>query len=78
MSPRRPSRSPSVGTPHPVFDIALDVYLADRPQPLLVGRLGQRHHEIYFEYDASFLTTGLELSPLALPVGPGVRQDCER
>ena len=37
-----------------------------------VGRLAVRDREIYFEYHASFIGRGLELSPLHLPLEPGV------
>lgn len=40
---------------------------------LPVGRLAFREGQIYFEYDSSFLTSGLEISPLRLPLQPGVR-----
>lgn len=37
-----------------------------------VGRLAWRDRVIYFEYDAAFLATRLELSPFRLKLGPGV------
>ncbi|MDD3020659.1 MAG: type II toxin-antitoxin system HipA family toxin [Alphaproteobacteria bacterium] len=37
-----------------------------------VGRLATRDHKTYFEYDASFLKSGLEISPLRLPLKPGL------
>lgn len=37
-----------------------------------VGRLAVKNHVIYFEYEQSFLETGLELSPFKLPLKPGV------
>ena len=37
-----------------------------------VGRLAQRDHKIYFEYDAGFLQSGLEISPLKLPLDSGL------
>ena len=39
----------------------------------LVGTLATVRGGIFFEYAASFLSTGHELSPLALPLGPGIR-----
>lgn len=39
---------------------------------LPVGRLAIRDHTIYFEYDASFIQRGLEISPLRLPLKTGV------
>lgn len=38
----------------------------------LVGRLLRHRGQLLFEYDPSFLATGLELSPLRLPLRPGV------
>lgn len=37
-----------------------------------VGRLASRDRKTYFEYDASFLKSGLEISPLRLPLKPGL------
>jgi serine/threonine-protein kinase HipA len=37
-----------------------------------VGRLALRERQIYFEYSKSFLECGIELSPLHLPLQPGV------
>lgn len=39
---------------------------------LPVGRLAGRGRKIYFEYDAAFLKTGLNISPLRLPAEPGL------
>lgn len=38
-----------------------------------VGRLALREGKIYFEYDRSFLKSDLEISPLQLPLRPGVQ-----
>lgn len=38
----------------------------------LVGRLARRRQDLFFEYDAQFLRTGIELSPFRLPLRPGV------
>ena len=38
-----------------------------------VGRLALRDGQIYFEYGSSFLDSDLEISPLRLPLQPGVR-----
>jgi len=38
-----------------------------------VGRLAVRDGIVYFEYDRSFLETGLEISPLRLPLEPGLQ-----
>ena len=40
---------------------------------LPVGRLAIRAGQIYFEYDHSFLSREIEISPLRLPVQPGVK-----
>ena len=47
----------------------LDVFYGDEP----VGTLAIVRGGIYFEYAASFVATGHELSPLALPLGSGIR-----
>jgi len=38
-----------------------------------VGELAEARGGIFFEYDQGFLASGHELSPLHLPLGPGVR-----
>lgn len=40
-------------------------------QPRKVGRLALAHRRIYFEYDAAFLKSGLDISPFKLPVKAG-------
>jgi serine/threonine-protein kinase HipA len=52
-----------------VLHVALDFGEAE----VKVGRMAQRRHEIFFEYDEGFLTTKLELSPLQLPLSSGVK-----
>jgi len=47
----------------------LRVSFAARGQ--VVGRLATRDGRIWFEYDPSFLTSGLQLSPFGLPLRPG-------
>lgn len=37
-----------------------------------VGRLASRDHKTYFEYDASFIKRGLEISPIRLPLKSGL------
>jgi serine/threonine-protein kinase HipA len=37
-----------------------------------VGRLAIRNGVIYFEYDDDFLQTGIEISPIQLPLQRGV------
>lgn len=38
-----------------------------------VGRLAIRERTIYFEYDSAFIKRGMEISPLRLPLQPGVQ-----
>ncbi len=38
-----------------------------------VGRLAARDNQIYFEYDASFIERGVEISPIRCPLRPGVQ-----
>lgn len=38
-----------------------------------VGRLALQNRKIYFEYDASFLSKGFEISPYRFPAKPGVQ-----
>jgi len=42
--------------------------------PQKVGTLATKDRNIYFEYDADFLKTGIELSPYKLPLKPGVHR----
>jgi serine/threonine-protein kinase HipA len=39
---------------------------------IAVGRLASRERSIYFEYDSTFIERGFEISPLHLPLKPGV------
>jgi len=50
----------------------LTVYLDARNQRRKVGRLAFKDRQILFEYDASFLASGIEISPIKLPLRPGV------
>ncbi|MGA2373655.1 MAG: HipA domain-containing protein [Candidatus Korobacteraceae bacterium] len=50
----------------------LTVYLDARNQRRKVGRLAFKDRQILFEYDASFVASGIELSPIKLPLRPGV------
>ncbi|MBB4798703.1 hypothetical protein HNP32_002457 [Brevundimonas bullata] len=38
-----------------------------------VGRLAARDRRIYFEYDADFIANAVEISPLSLPLRPGLQ-----
>jgi serine/threonine-protein kinase HipA len=49
----------------------LTVYL-DRAERRKVGRLAVRQRRILFEYDPGFISSGIELSPLKLPLRSGV------
>ncbi len=40
---------------------------------IAVGKLAYREHRIYFEYDASFIARGIEISPLRCPLKSGVQ-----
>ena len=49
----------------------LTVYL-DADGRRKVGRLAVSNRQILFEYDAAFLASGIQISPLMLPLKPGV------
>ena len=49
----------------------LTVYL-DRAERRKVGRMALRQRRILFEYDSAFVASGIELSPLKLPLRSGV------
>ena len=50
----------------------LTVYLDARSQRRKVGRLAFKDRQILFEYDAAFLNSGIEISPIKLPLRPGI------
>lgn len=50
----------------------LTVYLDAGNQHRKVGCLAFKDRQVLFEYDASFLTTGIEISPIKLPLRSGV------
>jgi serine/threonine-protein kinase HipA len=50
----------------------LNVYLDARNQRQKVGRLAFKDRQVLFEYDSSFLASGIEISPFKLPLRPGV------
>ncbi len=56
----------------PVRDIRVGLNFAG-DDILPVGRMAMRDRTVYFEYDASFISRRLELSPLRLPLQPGVQ-----
>jgi serine/threonine-protein kinase HipA len=55
----------------PVRRLAV-LYEPEEGRRIAVGRLARVDRELLFEYDPTFLTRGLELSPLKLPLRPGV------
>ncbi len=50
----------------------LKVILSQGGERLPVGRLALKDRRVWFQYDASFLARGLELSPFKLPLKPEV------
>jgi serine/threonine-protein kinase HipA len=50
----------------------LTVYLNVRNQRRKVGRLAFKDRQVLFEYDATFIASGIEISPIKLPLRPGV------
>jgi serine/threonine-protein kinase HipA len=50
----------------------LHVYYKPNNEKVLVGRLALKTRKLFFEYDAAFITRGLNLSPFKLPLEPGV------
>lgn len=54
------------------------VYYHGSGASLLTGRLLLKNRQIFFEYDADFIKTGLELSPFKLPLKSGVIESNDR
>lgn len=54
------------------------VYYHGSLEKLLMARLLLKNRHIFFEYDADFIKTGLELSPFKLPLKPGVIESNDR
>ena len=50
----------------------LTVYLDAQNQRRKVGRLAFKVRQVLFEYDASFIASDIEISPIKLPLRPGV------
>jgi serine/threonine-protein kinase HipA len=50
----------------------LTVYLDARNQRRKVGRLAFKDRQVLYEYDASFIASDIEISPIKLPLRPGV------
>lgn len=54
------------------------VYYHGSAHKLLMGRLLLKNRQIFFEYDATVIKTGLELSPFKLPLKAGVIESNDR
>lgn len=54
------------------------VYYHGSLEKQLMGRLLLKDRQIFFEYDAAFIQTGLELSPFKLPLKAGVTVPADR
>ena len=54
------------------------VYYNGMPKRCLMGRLLYKERQLFFEYDAEFLKTGLQLSPFKLPLQSGVIASTDR
>jgi len=52
--------------------IVIHVYFIRGEKKIPMGRLAIKERKIFFEYTAEFIKTRLELSPLKLPLKPGV------
>ena len=50
----------------------IHVFYAGTKKPIPIGKLAFHDRKIHFEYTADFLNTGIELSPLKLPLKPGI------
>lgn len=55
----------------PVTHVKVGLNFDGSETPL--GRLAVKERKIYFEYDSAFLTSGLNVSPLSLPLKAGVQ-----
>lgn len=54
------------------------VYYHGSLEKQLMGRLLLKNRQIFFQYDAAFIKTGLELSPFKLPLKAGVIESSDR
>jgi len=50
----------------------LNVFFNHYQQKYCLGRLALKNRQIYFEYDESFIATGIQVSPFKLPLKSGV------
>ncbi|GAB5504396.1 type II toxin-antitoxin system HipA family toxin [Pyruvatibacter sp.] len=55
----------------PINELSVGIDFGDGPRK--VGRLAHRDGLTYFEYDALFQNAGLNISPIRLPVEPGLK-----
>lgn len=55
----------------------VNVFYHKSNEKIKVGRLALNNRKIYFEYDSSFLKTGIKLSPYKLPFKKGVFTDTD-
>lgn len=55
----------------PITEIKVELDFDENP--ITVGRLAIHNNHIYFEYDVQFLKRQLNLSPLHLPLEPGLK-----
>ncbi|XOV78970.1 MAG: type II toxin-antitoxin system HipA family toxin [Aestuariibacter sp.] len=53
---------------------AINVSLDFGNKPIAVGRLAVRERTVYFEFDRSFIDLNLEISPIRLPLQPGLQR----
>lgn len=56
----------------------LTVYLNHCGVRREVGLLSEENNRIFFEYSPEFISSGIELSPFKLPLGPGVFEETKR
>ena len=57
--------------PAELLTVYLDTF-PDTSERRKVGRLALRQRKILFEYDPAFIASGIGISPLKLPLRPGV------
>ena len=55
----------------PTKEVKVSLNFVEETMP--VGRLALHKRKIYFEYDTKFIESGIELSPINLPLQPGVQ-----
>ena len=55
----------------PIKELKVGLQFGD--ETIAVGRLATRNQKIYFEYDDNFIASGLEISPIKLPIITGLQ-----